>query len=89
MGQPNYNLIEYVAEHRERQSNIGRSNAGFPATNIDQLLKYNKNRIYVGVHESCASETKIITCAIFKGTKDYFHTLYLGHESDKPNLIHP
>lgn len=88
MGQLDYNLMECAIDHREKQTSQGRSHSGFPATTIDQLLKFNRNRTYSGVHESCVSETEIITCVLFKGENDYFHTLYMGPETNQPKLIH-
>ncbi len=78
----------YIGEHADRQSTMGQSRSVQPAYNINQVLKRNKGREYKGVHHFCGAEEdgELLTCVIFKRTKpglpvEYFHTLYLGPET--------
>ena len=78
----------YIAEHADRQSTMGQSRSVIPAYNINEVLRRNKGRQYKGVHHFCAAEEdgELLTCVIFKRDKpgqsvEYFHTLYLGPET--------
>ena len=82
----------YTYEHSTRQVSMQSSRSGPPAYNLDQLLKRNKSREYKGVHPFCAAEEigEILTCVIFKRADpiEYFHTLYLGPETQEPEKVH-
>jgi hypothetical protein len=84
----------YIREHTERQSSMTYSHSGLPCYTIDDLVKRNKHREYKGVHAFCAAEElgETVTCVIFKKTeghhRNYFHSLYLGPETQTPNEVH-
>ncbi|MCB9358365.1 hypothetical protein H6503_00380 [Candidatus Woesearchaeota archaeon] len=82
----------YITDHKERQTHNKRSYSVGAAFSIDELLMLNHNRDYKGIHTFCGAEEdgEIITCVIFKkaGKKtDYYHTLYLGPETQNPGAV--
>lgn len=85
----------YITEHADRQSAMGQSRAVIPAYNINEIVRRNKGRQYKGVHHFCGAEEdgELITCVIFKRDKigqpvEYFHTLYLGPETQDSARVH-
>lgn len=85
----------YISEHIERQTGISNARCGKPAQSIDEIIKRNKNREYKGLHAFCAAEEigEILSCVIFKRVKkglptEYYHTLYLGKDTDNLEAVH-